>query len=144
LPRCLYRTEKCGQEPWPELKLVDDNHYVSCHIDLLEKQDDPFTTVARHALKIASKEASASASISGTISVREHAPEKPQLSSDATILEVKNLKMYFPVTKGILKRKVADLKAVDDVNFRIKKGETLGLVGESGCGKTTVGRCILR
>jgi len=61
-----------------------------------------------------------------------------------TLAEVKNLKMYFPVTRGLLRRKVADIKAVDDVSFQIKSRETLGLVGESGCGKTTVGRCILR
>jgi len=60
------------------------------------------------------------------------------------LLEVKNLKMYFPMTKGLLRRKVADVKAVDDISFKIKHGETLGLVGESGCGKTTVGRCLLR
>jgi oligopeptide/dipeptide ABC transporter ATP-binding protein len=52
--------------------------------------------------------------------------------------------MYFPVTAGLLRRKIADVKAVDGVTFKLKKGETLGLVGESGCGKTTVGRCILR
>ncbi len=60
------------------------------------------------------------------------------------LLEVKNLKMYFPVTAGLLRRKVADVKAVDDVSFYIKKGETLGLVGESGCGKTTTGRGVLQ
>lgn len=60
------------------------------------------------------------------------------------ILDVKDLKMYFPVTRGLLRRKVADVKAVDGVTFRLKRGETLGLVGESGCGKTTIGRCILR
>ena len=61
------------------------------------------------------------------------------------LLEVNNLKMYFPVTSGILlQRKVADVKAVDDVSFFIRKGETLGLVGESGCGKTTTGRAILQ
>ena len=65
-------------------------------------------------------------------------------SPDNSLLEIKNLKMYFPVTQGIFRRKVGDVKAVDDVSFNIKKGETLGLVGESGCGKTTVGRCILR
>jgi oligopeptide transport system ATP-binding protein len=58
-------------------------------------------------------------------------------------LEIKGVKKYFPVTGGILARKVADIKAVDDVNFSIKEGENLGLVGESGCGKTTLGRCIL-
>jgi peptide/nickel transport system ATP-binding protein len=65
-------------------------------------------------------------------------------TSDERFLDVKNLKMYFPVTKGLLRRKVADVKAVDDVSFYINNGETLGLVGETGCGKTTVGRCILR
>ena len=57
------------------------------------------------------------------------------------ILEVKNLKMYFPVTRGLTRKKVADVKAIDDISFYIRKGETLGLVGESGCGKTTTGRC---
>jgi peptide/nickel transport system ATP-binding protein len=51
--------------------------------------------------------------------------------------------MYFPVTRGLLQKKVADVKAVDGVTFNIKRGETLGLVGESGCGKTTIGRCVL-
>jgi len=61
------------------------------------------------------------------------------------LVDIKNLKMYFPVTKGIiLQRKVAEVKAVDDVSFYIRKGETLGLVGESGCGKTTIGLCILQ
>jgi oligopeptide/dipeptide ABC transporter ATP-binding protein len=61
-----------------------------------------------------------------------------------TLLEVKNLKKYFPVKKGVLSRTVGQVKAVDGVSFALKKGETLGLVGESGCGKTTVGRSILR
>ena len=66
-------------------------------------------------------------------------------SNGNDILEVRNLQMYFPVTSGIIfQRKVADIKAVDGVSFSIKKGETLGLVGESGCGKTTAGRCILQ
>jgi oligopeptide/dipeptide ABC transporter ATP-binding protein len=63
---------------------------------------------------------------------------------DDAILDIQDLKMYFPVTRGLLRRKVADVKAVDGVTLKLKKGETLGLVGESGCGKTTVGRCILR
>ncbi len=66
-----------------------------------------------------------------------------QEQNDA-FLDIQDLKMYFPVTRGLLRRKVADVKAVDGVTLKLKKGETLGLVGESGCGKTTVGRCILR
>ena len=60
------------------------------------------------------------------------------------ILDVRDLKMYFPVTRGLLRRKVADVKAVDGVTFKLNRGETLGLVGETGCGKTTIGRCVLR
>jgi oligopeptide/dipeptide ABC transporter ATP-binding protein len=60
------------------------------------------------------------------------------------LLEVENLKKYFPVKKGILSRTVGEVRAVDGISFTINRGETLGLVGESGCGKTTVGRTILR
>ena len=65
--------------------------------------------------------------------------------NDDILLEINNLKMYFPVTSGMLfQRTVAYVKAVDDVSFSVRRGETLGLVGESGCGKTTTGRCILQ
>ena len=60
------------------------------------------------------------------------------------LLEVRNLKKYFPVRRGVLSRVVSHVKAVDDVSFTIRKGETFGLVGESGCGKTTTGRAVLR
>ncbi|MBN1429191.1 MAG: ATP-binding cassette domain-containing protein [Anaerolineae bacterium] len=66
------------------------------------------------------------------------------MKDDSYLLEVNNLKMYFAITRGIMARLGGYTKAADDVNFFIRKGETLGLVGESGCGKTTVGRCIAR
>ena len=65
-------------------------------------------------------------------------------SISQNLVEVENLVMWFPILAGVMKKRVGDVKAVDGVSFFIRKGETLGLVGESGCGKTTTGRCILQ
>jgi peptide/nickel transport system ATP-binding protein len=126
LPRCLHRTAACSFKPAPKLESIGGNHYSACHEDIK----------AEAILEVAASRAAAEDSSTEVFHDR-------QLDNE-NLLEVKNLKMYFPVTKGILKRKVADVKAVDDVSFSIKKGETLGLVGESGCGKTTIIRSILR
>lgn len=65
-------------------------------------------------------------------------------NNSENILVAKNIKKYFPIKKGFFLRHVADVKAVDDVNLTVRKGETLGLVGESGCGKSTLGRTLIR
>ncbi len=71
------------------------------------------------------------------------AAHEPEHVDDA-LLDVRNLKTYFPIKSGLLQRTTGYVKAVDDVSFYVRPGETLGLVGESGCGKTTVGRTLLR
>jgi len=67
-----------------------------------------------------------------------------QSKEGESMLEVHNLKKHFPIQRGFLKKTVGHVRAVDGVSFTINKGETFGLVGESGCGKTTTGRCIVR
>src|SRR5512142_1958279 len=65
-------------------------------------------------------------------------------TANDTLIRVENLTKYFPITRGFLQKQIGAVRAVDDVSFSIKRGETLGLVGESGCGKSTTGRCILQ
>src|SRR6202171_1554488 len=70
--------------------------------------------------------------------------EGPRTGGPAELLRVEHLKMHFPITKGFLQRQVGSVRAVDDISFTVNQGETLGLVGESGCGKSTTGRAILQ
>ena len=72
--------------------------------------------------------------------IRSHTPD----SSRQLILEVKDLKKYFPVKGGFFSRTIGFVLAVDGISFTIERGETLGLVGESGCGKTTVGKTVMK
>jgi len=72
------------------------------------------------------------------------APAQAAAAPVENLLEVRGLKKYFPIHKGLLRRVAGYVKAVDDVNFTVRVGETLGLVGESGCGKSTAGRSIIR
>ncbi|MBV8907766.1 MAG: ABC transporter ATP-binding protein, partial [Sphingomonas sp.] len=65
------------------------------------------------------------------------------MSADA-LLEVRDLKRYFPIRGGLLQRQVATVHAVDGISFEVKRGETLGIVGESGCGKSTTARLLIR
>ena len=72
------------------------------------------------------------------------APQAAASAGNTPVLKVDGLKKHFPIKKGILSRTVGNVYAVDGVSFSINEGETLGLVGESGCGKSTVGRTVLR
>jgi peptide/nickel transport system ATP-binding protein len=125
LPRCPYAIERCQRQHWPSLTPVGDRHLAACFVHLDEKVLE--IDEGKHSIRCEASELG----YEGT-------------AGKSTLLDVKHLKMYFPVTRGLLAKKVAEVKAVDDVSFKVNVGETLGLVGESGCGKTTVGRGILR
>lgn len=77
-------------------------------------------------------------------SIKEITPQIEEDKDDDVILSIENLKTYYPIIGGILKHKIGEVKAVDGVSFNLKKNKTLGLVGESGCGKTTIGNTILK
>ena len=120
LPRCMYACDTCRKEKCPELRQVGDGHFVACHINVGDKENS-----GPGAPKTSGK-------------AKDGAREK-----GGVLLKIEGLKMHFPVTKGVFGVHAGTVKAVDDISFSIRKGETFGLVGESGCGKTTTGKCIL-
>jgi peptide/nickel transport system ATP-binding protein len=138
LPRCAFSTPTCSEKPAPPLEEVAPRHYAACYVETVS----PSKLVAKASVHEASRrEVSAGVALPADTG---SSSERVNNHEEKALLSVNHLKMHFPVKKGLLQQKVAEIPAVDDVSFDIKKGETLGLVGESGCGKTTVARCILR
>lgn len=119
--RCEYRMDKCKEQNKPDLQEVLAGHFVSCC--LTEKE-------------LAEKEAEI---------LRKPQKEAPKKTHyDEICLETDNIRKYFPIYKGIMRKKIGEVKAIEEICFHVRKGETLGIVGESGCGKTTLARCIMR
>ena len=124
-PRCRYATDKCRSED-PMLAGETTAHVYRCFFPVGAKEK----------------------TVAGRLTVVEPIPEAApeaveEIVPGAVVLRASNLVKDFPVTKGMLQRKVGAVSAVADVSFEIRKGETLGLVGESGCGKTTIGRMLV-
>ena len=134
LPRCPYSLERCTREPWPELSPVSVGHSVACYAERLQL-DGPAISVSAQKVQAAQARAS---------EAPVEQERKVTVSDEDLVLDVKDLRMYFPILRGITRRKVGEVKALDGISFTVRRGETLGLVGESGCGKTTTGRCVLR
>ncbi len=119
--RCAYRCDKCCELDNPRLHEVGEGHYVACHLTKEEVDAKQVEVDAMNQKK-----------------------RPPKTISGEVCLEVKDVQKCFGIYKGMFQRKVADFSAIEDINFDVRKGETLGIVGESGCGKTTLARCLLR
>jgi peptide/nickel transport system ATP-binding protein len=124
-PRCRYATDRCRTEP-PVLAGETTAHLYRCFFPVGVKEK----------------------TVGGRLVVTEPAPPEETVSPESAVvgdvvLSAKHLVKDFPVTRGALQRKVGTVSAVADVSFDIRKGETLGIVGESGCGKTTIGRMLV-
>jgi len=120
LPRCRYKCARCYNEGIPALKqTAEEGHFSACYLS--REELDEMDKNKEKSIRIDCR--------------------KP---AEDNILEIKKLTVRFPIKRGILQRKIGEIIAVDNVSFSIKRGETFGLVGESGCGKTTVARSILR
>ncbi len=119
-PRCPYAFERCFEDE-PPLISLESGQTVRCWLYNDEHKGQ-----------------------SERIEFKREQSIESMMDPDTVILDVKNLKKYFPITKGFFQRTVGNVQAVDDITFDLHRGETLGLVGESGCGKSTLGRTILR
>ncbi len=120
-PRCPYAFDQCREAEPPLFEIPGENQTVRCWLYDKGKPGQQKRIE----------------------SVRK-AGDNMQVDTNETILDVQNLQKYFPITRGLFQRTVGYVQAVDNINFTLHKGETLGLVGESGCGKSTAGRTILR
>ena len=121
-PRCRFAAERCWQE-MPLLQQVGTEHFSACW----------FWEEARKYQPEQEK-----------VMISAESPKSSSPPTEEVLVQVRELKKHFPIMRGIIKRQVGSVKAVDGVTFDIRKGETLGLVGESGCGKSTTGQTILR
>ncbi|MBU6437411.1 MAG: dipeptide ABC transporter ATP-binding protein [Betaproteobacteria bacterium] len=130
--RCVYAVERCRNEP-PQLRVVQGSHAVRCH--LAEQIGAQHDADAKNGTQNGASEPIHATPSAGS-------PLKNKAESDV-LLEVSNLSVEFPIRKGLLKREVGAVRAVDGVSFSLQRGRTLALVGESGCGKTTTGKALM-
>ncbi len=119
--RCEYRMDKCIKIGKPKLTEAEPDHFTSCCLSEEE--------LAQKEIEIRNK--------------KVHSAPAKNIKNELC-LDVKQVNKFFAIYEGVLHKKVGDIKAIEDITFTLKKGETLGIVGESGCGKTTLARSIMR
>ena len=127
-PRCRYAVEQCWQEN-PPLQTVTDGHQSAC-----------WRWEEVHAQSVAASGLGHASAVIGS----ERVERRQEPAKQEVLLEVIDLKKHFPVQSGLFRRETGAVRAVDGVTFQVMRGETLGLVGESGCGKSTTGQTILQ
>lgn len=133
--RCDHHMPGICNEITPPIEHIGDRREVRCLL---------YSDLQKFGKEAASLQTKTTLETIPMIPISKASEALVNVEQGSPLLEINNLKMHFPVTKGLLRRVVGHVKAVDDVSFVVYEGETLGLVGESGCGKTTLGRCILR
>jgi peptide/nickel transport system ATP-binding protein len=119
--RCEYRADACKSKKMPNLHEIVPGHFSACWLNNEE--------LATKEIEVLNK---------------PHRETPVKHIEEKNVLEVSEVKKYFPIFKGIMKKHVGDVKAIEDITYNLRKGETLGIVGESGCGKTTMARSIMR
>ena len=124
-PRCRFVVDRCREENPPLVPIASD-HYSACWM---------WEEVRNEAIQ--------TGRMKPTAGTTKHVDDSQEQPSDI-LLEIQNLKKHFPIYRGVLRRRVGAVKAVDGISFNVRRGETLGLVGESGCGKSTAGEAILQ
>ncbi len=139
--RCSYAKDICDNEP--PLKKIGRDHIAYCHFAGNFAKADKITIKTPEQRGFAEKPETGESETKKQKAKKQKA-KKQKAKKEKTSLCVENLKMHFPIRGGVFMRKTGLVYAVDGVSLKIPKGKTLGLVGESGCGKTTLGRCILR
>ncbi|MEZ4707159.1 MAG: ABC transporter ATP-binding protein [Caldilineaceae bacterium] len=139
-PRCPSVMPGICAQSDPALTELSPVHRVSCFL----YEPTQLAGVRQQANGVHAPAVDAIASLTPPAATAARAAQSHTAKLGQPLLEVKNLTKFFPIQKGFLRRVVGQVRAVDDINFTLNEGETLSLVGESGCGKTTTARCVLR
>jgi peptide/nickel transport system ATP-binding protein len=137
--RCDFTFMRCREEP-PRLLELPGGHFARCHLRE-QGPDAPRSGQAPAASRAEGERRKAEGRDEPQVAETTH---HPRSTTHASLLEVSDLKVHFPIRRGIFKHTVGHVRAVDGVSLAVREGRTLALVGESGCGKTTVGKAILR